>query len=76
MIVRIDNSQNGVHQIVKRKRNKESNMVVSTSGNIMDDEQDLTPGFRSESHTDIHANKLSESLDVNALADTATKFVG
>lgn len=75
MIVRIDNTQNGSHQIVKRKRNKDGNMVVSTSANLMDDDEP-TPGFRVEPDAGLiqKASKLIESLNINTLADTANKF--
>jgi hypothetical protein len=78
ILVRIDNSTNQVHQIVKRKRTKDGNVFVSTSTNVMDEDQDQTPGFREETEVGLRSyqvvKKLSESLEAGAVAATASRF--
>lgn len=39
ILVRIDNSGNGVHQIVKRKKTKEGNMLQSANSQVIDEEE-------------------------------------
>lgn len=39
ILVRIDNSGNGVHQIIKRKKTKDGNVLLSANSQLIDEDE-------------------------------------
>jgi len=64
--VRIDNSGNGVHQIIKRKKTKEGNVLVSANSQLIDEDECFQSPQPGKIQEEADLNQLTESLDPNS----------
>lgn len=64
-----------MHQIIKRKKNKDGNVMVSTSSQIIDDDDYSSP-IQNKTHEVVDIKLNSQSIDPNSWVnqDKISKF--